>query len=500
MAQNVILKLDKVCKSFPGVKALDDVSLMVYKGEVLALAGENGAGKSTLMKIMTGIYQMDSGSMMFDGREVIVRSPKEAEVLGLSIIHQELNILPGKSVAENIYLGRLPMKRIHIVDWKRMFENTESLFENLNIPIDVTQSVRGMSVAQQQMIEIAKAVNYNAKLVVMDEPTSSLTSEETRLLFSIIRKLKSQGVSIIFITHRLDEIFEIADRVAVMRDGCSVGIKSIEDITKKELIAFMIGRAMERQFPLRESCIGDEMLRVEHLADGGKKVHDVSFTLHRGEVLGFAGLVGSGRTETMRMLFGADKKVGGKIFLNGKEVRIRNPRDSVRLRIAFVTEDRKNEGLLLGKRLRMNIVMVALDKIIRKGFINEKIEIEKASDYIKELKIITPSVNQLAMYLSGGNQQKVVVAKWLFSDAELIILDEPTRGIDVGAKYEIYELINRLAGLGKGIIMVSSDMEEIIGISDRIIAMHEGRVAGIVSKENFSSSLISEYTIGGRAL
>ena len=498
MDQENILELKGICKGFPGVKALDNVDFTVRRGEVLALAGENGAGKSTLMKILSGIYKKDAGSMTFNGVEVEVESPKEAERLGLSIIHQELNVILGKSVAENIYIGRQPEKH-GLIDWKGMYTEAEALFRHLGIPMDVKRVVRGMSIAQQQMICIAKAVSFDAKLVIMDEPTSSLTDQETKVLFQIIRDLKNQNRSVIFITHRLDEIFEIADRVAVLRDGCSVGTKVVSETSKKELIAMMIGREMTKQFPPREVPIGSELLRAENISDG-KKVKDVSFHVRRGEVLGFAGLVGAGRTETMRMVFGADHRRSGRIFLDGKEIRSHSPRDSVRNKIAFVTEDRKGEGLLLSKRVRTNIVMVALDKIKKHGLLNLTMERDAALKYVSEMKVVTPSIQQKVMYLSGGNQQKVVVAKWLFSDSEVIILDEPTRGIDVGAKLEIYELINRLAAQGKAIIVVSSDMEEILGISDRIIVMHEGKIAGEVQKKEFSAKLISEYAIGGAAL
>lgn len=491
-----ILSLKGVSKSFPGVKALDNVDFSVRKGEVHALAGENGAGKSTLMKILSGSYRKDEGTVEFDGRKVEVRSPKDAENLGLSIIYQELNIFQGLTVAENIYVGRQPKKN-GVVDWKKMYTDAEKLFDELHIKLDVRKKVRGLSIAQQQMIEIAKAVSAHAKLVIMDEPTSSLATHETKLLFEIINRLRDNGVAIIFITHRLDEIFEISDRVTVMRDGCSIGTCDTGDITKAELITMMIGREMMKQFPVRHAVIGEELLRLDNISDG-KKVKGVSFAVARGEVLGFAGLVGAGRTETMRMVFGADKRRTGKIFINGKEIRIRSPKDSVKNKIAFVTENRKEEGLLLAKSVRQNIVMAALSKIRTKYLLNYKKEQEYSKKYIEDMNISTPSENKQVMFLSGGNQQKVVVAKWLMSDSEVIILDEPTRGIDVGAKHEIYELINQLAEAGKAIIVVSSDMEEILGISDRILVMYEGEITGEVKREEFSQHIISEYQIGGK--
>jgi len=498
MDENILVLRD-VCKTFPGVKALDHVDFDVKKGEVLALAGENGAGKSTLMKILSGSYTRDCGTIEFCGKPAEIHNPRDAERLGLSIIYQELNVLQGLSVAENIFIGRQPKKKNGLVDWAKMNKDAEELFQQLHIEMDVRRKVLGMSIAQQQMVEIARSVSFRSKLVIMDEPTSSLTDRETQLLFDIIRNLKSNGVSVIFITHRLDEIFTIADRITVLRDGHTVGTRNVSETTKAELIALMIGREMTKQFPPRDVKIGQELLRVENISDG-KKVKGVSFSVVHGEVLGFAGLVGAGRTETMRMIFGADKRTSGDIYLNGQKIEIRSPQDSVKHKIAFVTENRKTEGLLLNKSVYLNIVMVALNKIKKGGLINHKLELQYSQQYIKELHIATPDENKRVIFLSGGNQQKIVVAKWLMSDSEVIILDEPTRGIDVGAKREIYELINDLARAGKAVIVISSDMEEVLGISDRIAVMHEGRIAGMVEKKDFSQQIISEYAIGGAKL
>lgn len=497
MPENLLV-LQGICKSFPGVKALNDVDLELRKGEILALAGENGAGKSTLMKILSGSYKKDAGKILFDGKEVDISSPRVAERMGLSIIHQELNVLKNQTVAENIFLGRLPGSN-GIVNWKRMNLDAAALFDRLNIQMNVKRKVAGMSVAQQQMVEIAKAMSFETKAVIMDEPTSSLTDRESAILFKIMSDLRERGISVIFITHRLDEIFQVADRVSVLRDGQSVGTKEIKDTNKAELISMMIGRELTKQYPERDVNIGEVLYSVEGLSDDNK-VKGVSFEVRRGEVLGFAGLVGAGRTETMRLAFGADKKSAGKIFMDGKEIRINSPRDSVRNRIAFVTEDRKAEGLLMHYPVKTNIVMVALWKIQKHRLLNMKLEREAATKYVGDLRIVTPSVNQNVMFLSGGNQQKVVVAKWLFLDSQVIMLDEPTRGIDVGAKREIYEIINKLAAEGKAIIVVSSDMEEIMGISDRILVMHEGKIAGEVEKTEFSQKIISEYAIGGMRL
>ncbi|RJQ40040.1 MAG: sugar ABC transporter ATP-binding protein [Anaerolineaceae bacterium] len=490
-----ILTLSKVSKEFPGVKALNNVDFTLRKGEVHALVGENGAGKSTLMKILSGAYSKDSGTIEFDGKEVEITSPKASEKMGISIIYQELNLIHRMSVAENIFLGRAPKKN-GVIQWKKMYKNAKELFNSFDIEMDVSKFARDFSIAQQQIIEIIKAVSINAKVVIMDEPTSSLTDNETKILFRIIKSLKSKGIAVIFITHRLDEVFEISDRLTVLRDGCYIGTKDVKDITKSELIKMMIGRELKQQFPQRNIQIGEECFRVDHISDGNK-IMDVSFCVRKGEVLGFAGLVGAGRTETMRLIFGADKKTNGKIFINNKEVHIKRPKQSVGKKIGFVTENRKEEGLFLRLPVRNNIVAVAIDKIKSLGVLNFKKEKYFSDKYVQELRINTPSINQKAVFLSGGNQQKVVLAKWLLSDSEIVILDEPTRGIDVGAKREIFEIINQLADQGKAIIFISSEMEEILGISDRILVMHEGKISGEVSKENFSERIITEYAFGG---
>ncbi|NMC47238.1 MAG: sugar ABC transporter ATP-binding protein [Chloroflexi bacterium] len=490
-----ILILKGVCKEFPGVKALNEVDFALRKGEVHALVGENGAGKSTLMKILSGAYTKDNGIIEFDGKEVEISSPRTSEKLGIAIIYQELNLINRISVAENVFLGRAPKKN-GVIQWKKMDKDAKALFNSFDIEMDVTKCARDFSIAQQQIIEIIKAVSINARVVIMDEPTSSLTENETKILFRIIRSLKAKGISIIFITHRLDEVFEISDRLTVLRDGCYIGTKDVKDTTKSELIKMMIGRELKQQFPQRNVQIGEECFRVEHISDGNK-VKDVSFCVHKGEVLGFAGLVGAGRTETMRLIFGADKKSSGKMYINDKEVRINHPRQSVLERIGFVTENRKEEGLFLKLPVRNNIVAVAIDKIKTFKILNFNKERSICDKYIRDLKINTPSINQAVVFLSGGNQQKVVLAKWLLSDSEVMILDEPTRGIDVGAKREIFEIINELAAQGKAIIFISSEMEEILGVSDRIIVMHEGEIAGEVQKENFSERIITEYAFGG---
>ncbi len=490
-----ILKLTKINKSFPGVKALTDVDLEIRKGEVHALVGENGAGKSTLMKIISGAYHRDSGTIWFDGKEVEVTSPKQSEMMGISIIYQELNLIERISVAENVFIGRYPMK-CGMVQWKKMQADAQALFDEYELPINARVLVQSLTMAQKQMVEIIKAVSINAKIIIMDEPTSSLSGKETESLFKIIRKLKERNVAVVFITHRLDEIFAVCDRMTVLRDGCYIGCRDIKDITKNEMITMMIGRELTQQYPERDSRIGDVIFEVKNLTDGGRHVKDVSFAVKKGEVLGFYGLVGAGRTETMRMIFGADKIAGGHIYMNGREVKILHPRDAIRQGIGFITENRRDEGLFLLSSVRVNTVMVALKKILRRGFISYKAEREAAEYYVDRLRTVTPTIDQRTMFLSGGNQQKVVLAKWLYSNCEFMIFDEPTRGIDVGARREIYEIINSLVAEGKTVIVVSSDMEEILGISDRILVMHEGRITGEVFKEEFSQSRITKHAVG----
>lgn len=494
-SEEYLLTLSKINKSFPGVKALTDVDFTLRKGEVHALVGENGAGKSTLMKILSGAYTKDSGTIYFEGKKVEIDSPKAAENLGVSIIYQELNLINRISVAENIYLGRQPKKN-NIIQWKEMFHSANDLFSQFNVEMDVMKNVKDLSLANKQIVEIFKAVSINAKIVIMDEPTSSLTENETKILFQIINYLKEKDISVIFISHRLDEVFEISDRVTVLRDGMYIGTRDVEDLTKSEMIRMMIGRDLNRQFPERDVELGEDCFKVEHISDN-KKIFDISFCVRKGEVLGFAGLVGAGRTDAMRMIFGADKKVEGKILINNEEIKINNPTHAVSNRIGFVTENRKEEGLFLRLPVKNNIVAVALEKIKKLGILNFKIEEETTNKYIDELKISTPSIDQPVVHLSGGNQQKVVLAKWLFSDSEIFILDEPTRGIDVGAKREIYQIINELAAQGKAIILISSEMEEILGVCDRVIVMHEGRISGEVTKEDFSEKTITEYAFGG---
>ncbi|MDH7602057.1 MAG: sugar ABC transporter ATP-binding protein [Armatimonadota bacterium] len=493
-----VLEMRGITKTYPGVKALDGVDFEVLPGEVHALVGENGAGKSTLMKILAGADIKDSGRIIIDGKEVHIASPQEAMRLGISIIYQEFNLVPYMSAAENIFLGREPMTAIPgVVDFKRMYAEAERLISELGVRLDVRVPVNQLSVAQQQMVEIAKATSRNARIIAMDEPSATLTEHELENLFALIRRLKADGVSIIYISHRLDEIFRIADRVTVLRDGKLVATKPVAETSREELIRMMVGRELKDTIPKTEVQPGDVVLEVRGLTREGV-IRDISFSVRRGEILGIAGLVGAGRTEVARAIFGADPIDSGEILLEGKPVTIRSPKDAIRLGIGLVTEDRKALGLILGMAVRENVTIANLDPLSRFGFISRRKEQEVANRYVEDLMIRTPSIEQAVQNLSGGTQQKVVLAKWLFTQSKVLIFDEPTRGIDVGAKTEIYQLMNRLAEQGVAIIMISSELPEILGMSDRILVMHEGEIAGELSREEATQEKIMFLATGGR--
>ncbi len=474
-----LLRMSGMDKSFPGVHALRDVSLDLRAGEVLALVGENGAGKSTLIKLLGGAYHPDAGEILLDGRRRHISSPTAAQSAGISIIYQEFNLIPDLTVRENIFLGR---ERVRCGFIKAGEEHEEALrlFAKIGMEIDPRARCSALTVAQQQTVEIAKALSVNARIIVMDEPTAALTTQEVAHLFEIIRDLKAHGIGVIYISHRLDEIFEVADRVMVLRDGAHVATNNIADVTRERLIELMVGRSLEEEFPKHAAHLGAERLRVADLCRG-TAVQNVSFSVRAGEILGFAGLVGAGRTETMRIVFGADRPESGQMLIDGNEVDIRTPRDAMRRRICLLTEDRKGQGLVLKHPVRENFGLPNLKRFARGPFVNQRKEREEFAGYIETLRIKVPHQEQAAENLSGGNQQKVVLAKWLARNADIIIIDEPTRGIDVGAKYEIYQLMNRLAADGKAIIMVSSELPEILGMSDRVVVMHEGRVKGEIT-------------------
>ena len=458
--------------------------------------GENGAGKSTLMKILMGIYKADQGSIFLEGKETAMHGPKDAMSKGISMIHQELNTVLDMEVAENVFVGRellkKGMEKLKIVDIARMREETGRYFREMNIDIDPRAKMRTLSVAEMQLVEIVKAISLNSRIIVMDEPTSAITEKEATVLFAQIERLKKQGVAIIYISHKMDEIFRISDTITVLRDGQWIGTKPAKELDNDMLIKMMVGRELTDIYPKDPVEIGDVILEVKNLSRG-KKVRDASFSLRKGEVLGIAGLVGAGRSELVETIFGLYPKTGGQIFLHGKEVHIKSAADAIKNKMALITEDRKQTGLNLIVSVKENIASVSIGKLSTHGIVNDKKINEVSEKYIKELKIKTPDGNAIVGNLSGGNQQKVVLAKWLLDEPDIIIFDEPTRGIDIGAKRDIYLLINNLAKEGKAVIVISSEMAEVMGICDRILVMAEGRINGEVQREEFSQEVIMGY-------
>ncbi len=489
---DIILTMKGIDKSFPGVRALDNVDLEVRTHEVLALMGENGAGKSTLMKVLTGIYSKDKGTITYEGKEVEFTNPREAQRAGIVIVHQELNMMGHLTVAQNIFIGREP-KRGPFIDDDKMNEEATKLFEQLNISIDPTETMNNLTVGKQQMCEIAKAISHKAKVIVFDEPSAALTESEINQLFVIINDLREKGMAIVYISHRMDEIKRITDRVTVMRDGTYVGTIITKDSTKDDIIQMMVGRVIFED-PKTVNATADVkeiVLKVEGL-NAGRMVKDVNFELKKGEILGFSGLMGAGRTETVRAIFGADKKDSGKITINGTEVNIKTPADAVANGLSYLSEDRKRYGIIVGKSVAENSTITCLNKFCKGLFIDKTKEHEIAEEYVEAMHTKTPTVDQLVVNLSGGNQQKVVISKWLIGDADILIFDEPTRGIDVGAKQEIYELMNKLVKEGKSIIMVSSEMTEVLRMSDRIVVMCEGRITGVLDISEASQEKIMQ--------
>ncbi|WNX84449.1 sugar ABC transporter ATP-binding protein [Agathobaculum sp. NTUH-O15-33] len=473
-----VLEMRDIVKEFPGVRALKGVQLKMSPGTVHALMGENGAGKSTLMKCLIGIYQRTSGTILFDGKEVSFRSPLEALNSGISMIHQELMPVPERTVAQNVWVGREP-KRGPVIDHKKMREDTAALFREINFELDPEEKMGNLTVAQMQMVEICKAFSYRPKVMILDEPTSSLTEGEVAHLFEIIRGLKAQGCALIYISHKMDEIFQICDEVTVLRDGEYVSHAFTKDTTVDALIASMVGREVKEMFPKVDCPIGEVVLKVENLCSG-RQVQNVSFDLRRGEILGFAGLVGAGRTETVETIFGMRTRQSGAIWKDGKELHIKRPEDAIAAKIGLLTEDRRKNGIVGVRDITANTVLAHL-KAYGLPMNHKKIR-EDTDEFVKKLNVKTPNNDQLIMYLSGGNQQKVLVGRWLLTDPDILIVDEPTRGIDVGAKAEIHSLLTQLAGTGKSIIMISSELPEVMGMSDRMVVMYEGAVTGIVER------------------
>ena len=492
-----MLKMEGVSKSFPGVKALDNVNITAYGGEVTALMGENGAGKSTLMKILSGVYQKDEGRIFIQGQEVDIKGIKSAEEFGVTIIHQELSVINNLTVCENIFLGNEKFnKRSRKIDKKLLVERSKMFLKQIGCNVDPNELVSNLNVGEKQMIEIAKALTKNAGVIIMDEPTTALTDVETRQLFKVIDSLKKKGIAIIYISHRMEEIFEICDRVEVLRDGKYAGNALIKDIDNDKLITMMVGRKIEDQFPYRETKKGKTILEVKNLsADIG--INNINFEVKEGEILGIAGLMGSGRTELAKTIFGAYKKSSGTVKINGKELSGGKIDEAIKNGICYLSEDRKKEGCVLSLSVADNMTISNLRSYENKfGAINKKAEIDEINEYIKKIRIKTPNSKQLMKNLSGGNQQKVILAKWLMLHPEVLIIDEPTKGIDVGAKKEIYELLNELKEKGKAIIIISSDMPEVLGISDRIMVMSEGKLTGEVKREEATQEKIMKLAVG----
>ena len=496
-----ILEALNIHKRFPGVHALDDVSLTVYPGEVLALVGENGAGKSTLMKILAGALSPDDGTIRIDGRDVTLAGPRDAQDLGIGIIYQELSLVDALSVGENIFLGDLPTRAgmRWRTDWPQLWRHTAALLDRVGARVRPQTPVRNLSVAQKQMVEIARSLHRNVRVLILDEPTSSLTGQETATLFDIISGLRAQGVGIIYISHRLEEVFAIAQRVAVLRDGRLVGTLPIAEATHDRLVRMMVGRDLSHLFAQAQAATGPVRLEVRGLRRGGL-LEDVSFQLRPGEVVGLAGLVGSGRTELARCVFGADPFDAGEILLDGRPVSIRSPRDAVRLGIGLVPEDRKLQALILGMAVRENVTLPVLDRLGSRLFPSRGRERALVGRFIESLRIRTPSMEQRVAALSGGNQQKVVIARWLATNPKVLILDEPTRGIDVGAKAEVHGLIARLAEQGVAILMISSELPEILGMSNRILVMREGRMVADIPRSEATEERIMAAATGQAAL
>ena len=491
---DTIISVRGISKSFPGVQALKDVSFDILRGEIHGLVGENGAGKSTLIKILCGAYTATEGSVWMDGKELSIRSPLDAQNAGISVVHQELKLVDSLTVMENIFIGRWPRTAIGSVNWKALRRQAAELIDELGVSLDPEENVGKLTVAQKQIVEICKVLSTNAKFIVMDEPSAVLTPSEMDTLYAIIRKLKASGITILYISHRLEEIFSLCDHVTIFRDGQKIKTVPAADVSREELIHMMVGRELGIEYPKEKIEIGETILSVRNL-NRPNVLRDINFDLHRGEILGFAGLVGAGRTEVARAIMGADKNVSGDITLRGEKYAITDVPHAIKMGIGLVSEDRKKEGLVLNLGIKYNISMVNMHSILKNGALNANLEEELAQKYIHDLNIVAPSSEQEAIYLSGGNQQKVVIAKWLNANCDVLILDEPTRGIDVGAKKEIYHIIGELAKNGKAIIMISSEMPELLGMCDRIIVMHNGRITGTVDIADATQDVLMELAI-----
>jgi ribose transport system ATP-binding protein len=495
MNQKIILEMRNVSKQFPGVLALDDVSFSCYQGEVHAIVGENGAGKSTLMKILSGAYTPDTGQIFIDGEEVIIHNPHHGQDLGVNIIYQEFNLIPYLDIAENIFIGRKPTTKLGLIDYKKMYKLAKEDMEQIGIDIDLKKWISELTVAEQQIVEIIKAVSFTSKIVIMDEPTSALSEDETQQLFGVIKKLVARNITVIFISHRIREIFEIADRVTVLKDSKFVTTKNVNELTESKLVNLMVGRELSKLYPPKNGKRKDLLVSVKNLTRKGV-FKDISFDIYKGEIVGLAGLVGAGRTEVARAIFGADQIESGEISINGNHVKIRTPRDAVSHGMGLIPEDRRSHGLVLCLSIRNNIVISILGRISNVLFTNKNKEKQIVNQLIDQLSIKTPTQEFEVQNLSGGNQQKVVLAKWLAVNLQLIIFDEPTRGIDVGAKAEIHRFMRELANKGAGILMISSELPEILGMSDRIVVMCEGEITGVFEGEDLNEERIMHAATG----
>ena len=482
-----ILSLKNITKEFPGVKALDDVTINVERGTIHGLVGENGAGKSTLIKVLAGIYQPNAGEVILEGEARHFSSPIEARGAGISVVHQEIKLAEPLSVAENMFLGNVMMKG-GLVDWAGMRRRAREIVDDLGMDIDINAQVSSLTVAKKQVVEIMHAINNNSKVLIMDEPSAVLTDRELEVMFRIVKQLRAKGITIIYISHRLDEVFDLCDNVSVLRDGRHIDTLPISQVTRQGLITMMVGREMGQEYPKEKGVIGETILKVEHLSRGILK--DISFEVKSGEVFGISGLVGAGRTELARAILGIDKPESGEIYVRGKRVKYHTFSDAIRDGLGLIPEDRKLQGLVQIMSVKKNTTLVNMKRVIRCGVISNKLENELSEEYSKKLRVSTPSMDTEVQYLSGGNQQKVVIAKWLFQESEILFLDEPTRGIDVGAKAEIYRLINQMVKEGKTVIMISSEMPELLGMCDRVMVMHEGHKMGELLAEEATQEKI----------
>ncbi len=493
-----VVELKNAVKRFPGVVALKDMSLQVKPGEILGLIGENGAGKSTLIKVLTGVHQADEGEILVEDKLHHFKNPNESKAAGIACVYQELNIEKLLSVTDNIFINKYIKKKNGLLDYDAMHKKAKEIMTSLGQDIDPHKAAGTFGMGVQQMIEIAKAVLIDAKMIIMDEPSSSLGEKEVKQLMNTCRDLKARGIAIVFVSHKLEELFELCDRVTVIRDGEFIATKDIGEWDNDSLITAMVGRSLENQFPKEFGVKGDCALKVENLEEGGV-LFGVNFEAFRGQILGFAGLVGAGRTETMRAIFGADPIDGGKVYIHGKEVKIRNPKDAIKAGIAFLTEDRKGQGLVLAQPIRTNLILASMNRFSTGAFLNDSTIETSGQEHISALRIKTPSLDEIVGQLSGGNQQKVVIGKWVNTDADIYIFDEPTRGIDVGAKVEVYNVMNDLVKKGKCVIMISSEMPEILGMSDRVVVMRGGRVMATVERDSrhFNQEDIMKAAWGG---